>query len=190
MHRVAAFSLVALALAACKPAVDEGRERQKQEQVRASEVKQLRGWERAFQPDVAVGAANQFGFRAPAYAAAAGSFASVGATNPITDAPAGKKPNTVGFEAKGAAADRVDTIAFRLDLADAPRGEPARKRFAAIVRDYLFQSKIDAAALHDKLTNGEAAKGQLDGIDYRIDSAPTGATVTFYRTGASAPANS
>jgi len=63
-------------------------------------------------------------------------------------------------------------------------------RFADIVQNFLFQSKIDAKPVHDKIAKGEAGKGQLAGIDYAIEKAADRLTVTFHRTGASAPANS
>lgn len=190
MLRRAALLLAPLALAGCggTPAQD-GAALQKQEQGRAGDLANTRGWERAFQPDVAIGAANQFGFHAPAYGPARQGFASIGTPVMVTDTAA-KKPNAVGFAATGKAAGRIDTFAFDLALTDAPSAELARKRFANIVRDFLFQSKIDAKPIYDKIARGEAGKGQLDGIDYAIEKAADRLTVTFHRTGASAPANS
>ena len=93
-------------------------------------------------------------------------------------------------ESTGHAVERIDTLAFDLALTDAPSAELARKRFADIVQNFLFQSKIDARPIYDKIAGGEAAKGQLAGIDYAIEKAADRLTVTFHRTGASAPANS
>jgi hypothetical protein len=190
MRLGAALLLASLALAGCGGApANEGAALQKQEQARAKELGQVRGWERAFQPDAAIGAANQFGFHAPAYGAAKSGFASVGTPVMVTDT-ATKKPNSVAFEATGKATDRVDALAFRLALSDANSAELARTRFADIVRDFLFQSKIDAKPIHAKIANGEPGKGQLAGVDYAIEKADDRLTVTFHRTGASAPANS
>jgi hypothetical protein len=189
MRAAAAFILVSLALAGCGGASSDGVALQKQEQTRAADLAKVNGWDRAFQPDVAVGAANQFGFHAPAYGPAENGFASVGTPVMVTDTAA-KKPNSVAFDATGKAAERVDALRFQLALTDAPSAGLARTRFADIVRDFLFQSKIDAKSVHDKLAKGEAGKGQLAGIDYAIEKAADRLTVTFHRTGASAPANS
>ena len=190
MRAGAALLLASLALAGCGGAPsNQGVALQKQEQNRAAELGQVRGWERAFQPDVAIGAANQFGFHAPVYGPAKDGFVSIGTPVTVTDTAA-KKPNSVGFAAKGKTAERVDILAFDLAQTDAASAELARKRFADIVRDFLFQSKIDAKPIHDKIAKGEAGKGQLDGIDYAIEKADDRLTVTFHRTGASAPANS
>ncbi|ATY32438.1 hypothetical protein [Sphingomonas psychrotolerans] len=189
MLRRAALLLAPLALAGCGGAPSQdGAALQKHEQARAADLAKVTGWARAFQPDVAVAGANQFGFHAPAYAAAKQGFISVGTPVMVTDTAA-KKPNSVGFAAMGKTAERIDTLAFDLMLTDAPSAGLAHKRFADIVRDFLFQSKIDSKPIHDKIAKGEAGKGQLDGIDYAIEKAADRLTVTFHRTGASAPAN-
>jgi hypothetical protein len=185
----AVLLLAPLVLAGCGGAPSQGAALQQQEQARASELSDVRGWERAFQPDVAIGAANQFGFRAPEYGPAKQGFASIGTPVMVTDTAA-RKPNSVAFEATGKAAERVDTLAFRLAITDANSVELARDRFAGIVRDFLFQSKIDAKPIHDEIAKGETVKGQLAGVDYAIEKAADRLTVTFHRTGASAPANS
>jgi hypothetical protein len=105
-----------------------------------------------------------------------------------------KQPNRVAFKASGAAADKVDQIAFDLAITDAKGAADARTRLADLVRDYLFQSKIDAKPVHAAIVEGEQAKGDLAGTPWQIVKTPKdGAehlTVTFTRTGASAPANS
>jgi hypothetical protein len=177
-----------IALAGCGERVT-GEQRQQQEQVRAAQLGKLSGWVRAFQPDVAVGAANQFGFHAPAYAAADGGFASKG--GPVTIANSfAKRPNAIAFAATGKAADKVDTIAFDLALTDKAGEKDALTRTATLVRDYLFQSKIDAKPIHDAIASGAPGQGQLAGADYAIERADGHLVVTFSRTGASAPANS
>jgi hypothetical protein len=190
MRTGAVLLLASLALAGCGGAPsNQGAVLQKQEQARAADLATVNGWERAFQPDVAVAAANQFGFHAPAYAAAKDGFLSIGTPVMVTDTAA-KKPNSVGFSAKGKTAERIDTLAFDLAVTDAPSAKLAHTRFADIVQNFLFQSKIDAKPIHDKIAEGEAGKGQLAGVDYAIEKAADRLTVTFNRTGASAPANS
>jgi len=182
-----ALLLAPLALAGC--GAPSGETLQKQEQARAAEVEKLEGWDRAFQPDVAVGAANQFGFRPTPYAPAGDGFASTG--GPVTIANSfASKPNAVGFAARGATAERVDTITFDLALTDAAGEADALKRTADLIRDYLFQSKIDAKPIHQKIAKGENGGGQLAGANYAIERAGDRLTVTFHRSGASAPANS
>ena len=189
MRTAAALVLAALALAGCGGASSDGVALQKQEQTRAADLAKVNGWDRAFQPDVAVGAANQFGFHAPAYGPAKQGFVSIGTPVTVTDTAA-KKPNSVAFDASGKTAERVDMLRFQLALTDPASAGLAQTRFADIVRDFLFQSKIDAKPIHDKIAKGEAGKGQLGGIDYAIEKAADRLTVTFHRTGASAPANS
>jgi hypothetical protein len=186
--RGAAVLLACMALAGCG-GVKTGEVRQKEERARAAQVAKLSGWNRAFQPDVAIGAANQFGFRATPFAPAQGGFASIGGPVTIANSYA-RKPNAIAFEARGAKADRVDSIRFRLAITDAQGTPDALKRTADLVRDYLFQSKIDAKPIHDAIAKGTAGKGQLAGVDYAIEKAADRLTVTFHRTGASAPANS
>ncbi|AQR75267.1 hypothetical protein [Sphingomonas sp. LM7] len=190
MRNGAVLLFAALALAGCGGAPSQdGVALQKQEQARAADLAKVNGWQRAFQPDVAVSAANQFGFHAPVYGPTKQGFASIGTPVMVSDSAA-KQPNAVGFAATGKAADRIDAFTFDLALTDANSAGLARTRFADIVRDFLFQSKIDAKPIHDKIAKGEAGKGQLDGIDYAIEKAADRLTVTFHRTGASAPANS
>ncbi len=188
MRLPAALFLAALALAGCGRA-SQGDAVRKQEEARAAEVAKATGWDRAFQPDVAVGAANQFGFRPSAYTAAKQGFASVGGPVTIANSYA-KKPSTIAFAATGGAADKVDSIAFDLAINDADSAELARTRMADLVRDYLFQSKIDAKPIHAAIEKGAPAKGTLAGAGYAIDTTPQHLTVTFTRTGANAPANS
>lgn len=188
IRAAATLSLAALALAGCGRA-SQGEAVQKQEQARAAEVAKASGWDRAFRPDVALAAANQFGFRPSPYAAAANGFASTG--GPVTIANSfAKAPNRISFAARGAAADKLDRIAFALDLTDAESAGMARTRTADLVRDYLFQSKIDAKPIHAAIEAGTPARGTLAGAGYAIDATPKQLIVTFTRTGASAPANS
>ena len=188
MRSLAALLVACALVAGCKPAAKQSSLHEK-EAARATEVAKLSGWDRAFAPDVAVGAANQFGFRAPAYAVANGAYATTGGPVMISNSFA-KKPNAVAFAAKGKAADKLDSIAFGLALTDPKSAEQAQQRLADIVRDYLFQSKIDAKPIHDAIAKGAAGKGRLAGTPYAIDKSADHLTVTFTRTGASAPANS
>ncbi|WP_448663330.1 hypothetical protein ACG3SL_01255 [Sphingomonas sp. CJ20] len=188
MRAAAVLFPAALALAGCGGA-PEGAALQKQEQARAADLGAVSGWARAFQPDVAVSAANQFGFRAAPYAPAKQGFVSIG--GPVTIANSfAPKPNQVAFAARGAAADKVDSIAFTLLIDDAKSADQARTRTADLVRDYLFQSKIDAKPIHAAIETGAPVKGDLAGTSYAIESDARHLTVTFTRTGATPPANS
>ena len=188
------LALASVVLAGCGDRAEHGETRQQQEQARASQVKTLSGWKRAFTPDLAVQAANQFGFRAKPYAQVGqGQYQSQGGPIALSD-PGAKQPNETRFAGKGAAAGQVDTLSFDLSLADAANAATARTRFADLVRDYLFQSKIDGGPIHAAIAKGEQGSGDLAGIRYEIASQPqNGAkhlSVTFHRTGATAPANS
>jgi len=151
------------------------------------------GWDRAFRPDVAVDAANQFGFRASPYQVAGTEYRTQGGPVMLSNS-FDKKPNQIAFKGYGVTADRLDAMSFDLTINDVDNAVKVRKHFANIVRDVLFQSKIDASAVHDAIAKGEAAKGDLAGTYYQVIKTPKqGAehlTVTFNRTGASAPANS
>ncbi|UZK65927.1 hypothetical protein [Sphingomonas sp. M1-B02] len=187
--RLPAALLLAVALTAgCKPA-PSGPTLQAKEAARAGEVAKLTGWDRAFTPDAALGAANQFGFRPTPYAAAEGAYRSSG--GPVMISSSGSaKPNRIAFAASGKAADKIDTIAFDLSITDAPGAGDAQARMADLVRDFLFQSKIDAKPIHDAIAEGKSAKGALSGTPYAIEKTADQLLVTFTRTGASAPANS
>ncbi|MBB5710337.1 hypothetical protein [Sphingomonas xinjiangensis] len=187
------LSVTAVALAGCGNG-ERGETRQQQEQARATQVKTVTGWQRAFTPDLAVSAANQFGFHAQPYAAAAqGQFRTQGGPIALSD-PSAKQPNQARFAGTGSAADRIDMLSFDLTLADATHAAVARTRFADLVRDYLFQSKIDGGPIHAAIAKEQPSEGDLAGIQYKITSTPqNGAkhlSVTFHRIGASAPANS
>jgi hypothetical protein len=195
MFRAAALLAGFGLLAGCN-AQPSGQALQKQEATRAAQVAKLSGWDRAFTPDVAVGAANQLGFKAPAFAATGAEYRTAG--GPVTIGSSfGKTPSRVAFKAKGAAADKIDAMAFDLTTAaaDAKGAALARERFAEMVKIFLFQSKIDASPIAAKLSNGEAGSGSLAGAPYQILATPAGKdgmshlTVTFTRTGASASGN-
>jgi hypothetical protein len=195
MRAGAALLLASLALAGCSGApADQGTALQKQERTRAADVAKVNGWDRAFQPDVAVGAARQFGFNPKPYAGmpqASIDYRSTGGPVVIANTAA-KTPNTVSFTATGSSAEKVDKIAF--DLLLTGTDADALQRTADLVRDYLFQSKIDAEPVRAAIIKGEQAKGDLAGTPWQIVRTPKSGvehlTVTFTRTGASAPANS
>src|SRR3954468_22439403 len=112
MRAAAAPVLAALALAGCGGA-PEGAALQKQEQARAAELAKLKGWDRMFQPDAAMAAANQFGFRVIRYATAPQGYRAVGGPVMISSSPAGVT-NQVSFLGSGATEQRMDAIAFDL----------------------------------------------------------------------------
>ncbi len=102
-----------------------------------------------------------------------------------------KTPNRVTFAAEGPSARQIDTIRFDLEIGDAETAKDARARFSAIVRDYLFLSDINAGKLFPMLiSNGSASHGNLSGTRYTIEPGKDRLTVTFTRTGATAPTNS
>jgi hypothetical protein len=192
--RLAAILLLGTSLlaAGCKPAPAEKSIREKEAE-RSAEVARITGWDKFWKaPDAAVGAANQFGFRATPYAASGHVGRSTGGPVMLAGSTAAK-PNQASFAAEGPSATQVDTIRFDLALTDDASATDARKRFAALVRDYLFQAKIDGATLLPALEQGTPARGNLAGTPYSIeksDSAGGSAghlSVTFNRSGADAP---
>jgi len=195
--RAAPALLVLGLLAACSPS---GQSVQKQEATRAAELDKLKGWDRAFEPDAAVAAANQFGYHNAPYAAAktGTGFASTG-TSPMISGSAAASPSQTNFLASGAAADKIDRLAFTLSLTDPQTAEHAKKRFADIVDGFLFQFKLDAKKdVTAFLADEKPLDATYQGATFSAVAIPTpgGAkdtrrlTVTFTRTGANAPANS
>lgn len=189
--RRAALLLAGLGLlAGCNATNGNGDSLRKKEETRAAEVAKLSGWDRLYgAPDATVSGVNQFGFKAPAYAPAKdGGFASE--SLPVTIANSfAKATNQVRFAATGATATQIDQVRFTLDLPDAEHAGIARQRTADLIRDFLFQSKIDAKPIHDQIAAGTPGKGALAGGAYEIAGDAKQLTVTFTRTGASAPAN-
>jgi hypothetical protein len=164
------------------------------ETARAAEMAKLKGWDRFFgAPDATIGAANQFGFHAPAYAASGHVWRSTGGPTTIAGSEA-KVPNRVWFTAEGPGATQVDTIRFDLGVGDPKTAKDAGKRFAKLVRDFLFQAGIEADALVPAIEQGVPARGDLQGAPYSIEKSERDdadgthhVTVTFTRTGATAP---
>jgi hypothetical protein len=184
-------------LAACSPS---GQAVQKQETARAAELDKLKGWDRAFEPDAAIAAANQFGYRNDAYAAAKAGpgFVSTG-TSPMIAGSTAASPNQTNFVASGAAADKIDRMAFTLSITDPQTADHAKKRFTDIVNGFLFQFKLDAKKdVSAFLADEKPLDATYQGATFSAAATPTpgGAkdtrrlTVTFTRTGASAPVNS
>ena len=186
----------ALILSGCDP--QAGMTNLQKEAVRADEVKPYAGATRMFGavPETIAGA-NQFGFRAGAYAPTGGDPAWRVVGNPIfvsgTSAP---RPNRVHFDAYGAAGDAFDTIRFAIDLTDERWVPLARPRFHNILRGFVAQSRVrDMAVLRAVLTETPTT-GAVDGIPVAITVTPIegqrGArrvTVTFSRPGATSAVN-
>lgn len=191
--RAAALLPLVLALAACGG--ESGESLQAKEKARAEELAKLQGWDRAFHPDAVIAAANQFGFRLISYSAVPGGYRAVGEPANVSTSPDGVT-NQAMFTATGATKEKVDALSFELVLQHPGTAADARKRFADLVRDFLFQSRIDAKPIHDAIAAGEEGTGMIQGTPYTIATTPADAngvsrlTVTFNRTGASAPANS
>jgi hypothetical protein len=166
------------------------------EEARTAEVAKVNGWDKLWSaPDVAIGAANQFGFHAPAYAAAGHSWRSAGGPVMIAGSMS-KTPNHVGFVAEGPDANQIDTLTFDLALTDTASAADARKRFAKLIRDFLFQAGIEADALVPAIEQGTPARGELAGTPYSIenlnsvDDSEDHLAVTFIRSGAQGPVTS
>jgi hypothetical protein len=192
--RVAALFLLTgcLLAAGCNRTPEQQTIKQKEE-ARTAEVAKLNGWDKLWSaPDAAISAANQFGFHAPAYAAAGHSWRSAGGPVMIAGSMS-DKPNRVAFVAEGADAKQVDTLTFDLALSDAGSAVDARKRFAKLIRDFLFQAGIEADALVPAIEQGIPARGELAGTPYSIerlnsvDDSEDHLAVTFIRSGAQVP---
>lgn len=198
MRFAAPLLLPALLLAAgCSPAPAD-KSVKEMEKERSVEVAGLNGWTKLFSaPDAAIGAANQFGFRAPPYAATSRDWRSAGGPVMISGSTAAA-PNRVTFAAEGPSATQVDTLTFDLAITDTKSAPDARKRFAKLVRDFLFQAGIDGDPLLPALEQGVPARGTLAGTPYSIellepvDDSEDHLAITFIRSGASnaAPDNS
>jgi hypothetical protein len=163
------------------------------EEARATEVASLKGWDKLWSaPDAAIGAANQFGFRATPYASVGEGWRSTGGPVMIAGSAA-EKPNRVAFTAEGPSDTQIDTLTFDLTLSDTGSAEDARKRFAKLVRDFLFRAGIDGAALIPAIEQGTPTRGTLSDTPYSIeklnsvDDSEDHLAVTFIRSGANAP---
>lgn len=173
---------------------------QEQETARQAELVNVKGWDLMFgAPDQTVARFNQFGFRAEPYGST-GATPSFGVkSSPImlsgTDRP---QPNQASLSATGAAAGKIDSIGFTLDIADANTAPDARKRFAAMVGEFVGLYRLDAAALRAAILDERPGAIEVSGLPVTLVVAPYGAAgeqkrhlnVTINRTGASAPANS
>ncbi|TKD51174.1 hypothetical protein [Sphingomonas baiyangensis] len=190
--RAALLLGVALALAGCErtppePTVLEN------EAAQAATAATMRGWDRAFNmPAEAVAFANQFGFRAPTYAADGdGSFLSQG--NPITLSQSdAENPNTGAFEVAGSRADVAERFVFTLAITDPANAATAKQRFADVITGFLSQYEIEDDGALGAVTNEQDADGMLAGTPMSVAVAPGDddsrtITVTFSRPATTTP---
>jgi hypothetical protein len=187
--------LLATACAAPEPSPAQQKSVKENESVRQAEVDALKGWSKLFgAPDAAIGAANQFGFRATPYASIGHLWQSTGGPVMIAGSQA-EKPNTVSFAAEGPDGANVDTIRFDLATNDAATAPDARKRMAAMVSDYLSRAGIEAETLLPAIELGTPTRGMIGETPYSIetlhalDGEAEHLVVTFIRSGASALTN-
>jgi hypothetical protein len=151
-------------------------------------------------PDAVIAAAKDMGLKVDGYAASGKTYAATG------KAVLPEKPNGIvvdaGFEATGPAADRVETIRFTFDVKhEAKLDRTARDSYRyvpRIVNGFLARFEVGPGdTINAGLTRRESAKDTLHGVDAVVDAQPIKGgdakdrhiTVTFTRTGASAPAN-
>ena len=133
----------------------------------------LSGWDRLFgAPAATIGAANQFGFRAPDYAGSPGAYKAVG-SDIFVGRTTVSDVNKASFAAAGALADRIDTLTLGLLIQDPQDAATAKQRFAALIRDFLFQAKAPGADVIAAAVEAEApAKGALPGVTWTLARQP------------------
>ena len=193
MIRTRALIATALLLAGCgeqPPSVLDT------EAAQAKAVKALRGWDRVFAaPRDAVGAANQFGFAAAAYAASGTTPAYRASGKPVMMSSSyAKAPNSATFTLTGAKADMADRAQFTLTITDPADIATARKRFGQLVGDWLARFDIkDRDGVTQAIATGSDVDGLTDGAPASVDFTPVGSAmptridVTFTRPEGSTP---
>jgi hypothetical protein len=167
--RALCLLLLGLGLAACGGG----------ESVRAKEatVQQkaagLTGWDRLFgSPETTIASANQFGFRAPALEGEPGAYTTEGSEIFISST-AVAAPNKASFSATGVHADALTAIRFGLLIQDPSHAEPAKQRFATVIRDFLFQAKAPGAeAIAAAVAAEQPARGGLPGGSWTLSREP------------------
>jgi hypothetical protein len=182
--------LAAALLAACGgesgPSVLENEARE------AQTAATLSGWDRLFAtPRETVGRANQFGFHAGDYAADGQTFLSRGDAITMSQSDA-KAPNKAGFEAAGAAADRIDRIVFTLTITDPANADTAKQRFVELLRGFLSQYQLEDDGTFDAIVSEQDADGPIAGAPASIavakgDGDNRTITVTFTRPTGTTP---
>lgn len=150
-------------------------------------------------PAAVVEAANVF-YKASDYKAAGAGYVTTGTVS------LPEKPNgiavTSNFEATGPAADKVETIRFTFDVKHAAKldkfSRDSYRYVPRIVNGFLARFEVGPGdTINAALTRRESARDTLHGVSAVVDAQPIKGgdakdrhiTVTFTRTGASAPAN-
>jgi hypothetical protein len=158
-------------------------------------------WAQMFaHPAAVVEAANAFDYKVEGYKASGKGFAATGtATFPV-------KPNGIAtdsvFEATGPAADKIETIRFTFDVKHAGtldrNARDSYRYVPRLVNGFLARFEVGPGdTINGALVRRESARDTLHGVSVVVDAQPIKGgnakdrhiTVTFTRTGASAPAN-
>ncbi|WP_213981889.1 hypothetical protein [Sphingomonas sp. dw_22] len=134
-------------------------------------------WQSVFDPAKAVAVANEFGYRAGAYAAKDGAYGVTGTQQLLPDA---KSPLTIAtnFSAKGNKADRIDTIAFSFDVKQNGKVATKKERDAAripdrIVRGFLQRFEVGPSdAVRQAVNQGTATEVELHGVTVKVAAEP------------------
>lgn len=158
-------------------------------------------WAQMFaKPGAVVAAARDMSFKTDGYKAAGKGYAATGAVT-LPEVPNGIAVESQ-FEATGPAADKIDTIRFTFDVKHAAKLEQKSRdsyRYVPrLVNGFLARFEVGPGdAINGALSRLESATAELHGISAVVDAQPIKGgdakdrhiTVTFTRTGASAPAN-
>lgn len=187
-----AFSLLGLALLSACGGGSEGPSVLENEAREAQTASTLQGWDRMFgAPEETISRANQFGFRAGAYAADGDTYLSKGSAITLSQSDAAT-PNKGEFEAAGATPQYIDRIAFTLRLTDAKNADVAKQRFVDVLRGFLFQYKLEDKDALDAVLREQSSQGPIAGAPGSIDvvkgdDGTRTITVTFTRTAGTTP---
>jgi hypothetical protein len=207
MRVAAALVLIAApaALAGCgtarDPAMNEQQAAAAQQRAPDPEKVMSERWAQIFaHPAAVVAAANDFDFAIPGYKTEGKGFAARGA------ASWPKEPGAVAvkaqFAATGPSAETIDTISFAFDVTH--KGKVDRRaaelyRYPVrVVNGFLGRFEVGPGDIvNGAIRRRESAKTELHGVSAVVDAQPIKGgdakdrhmTVTFTRTGASAPAN-
>ncbi|UZK68222.1 hypothetical protein OKW76_09055 [Sphingomonas sp. S1-29] len=177
--------LCAAVLAGCNSQPPEPTVLENEAQIAATAAT-MRGWDRVFNvPTETIGRANQFGFRAPAYAADGPTFLSEGAPITLSQSDA-DKPNTGTFEAAGTTAQAIERVAFTLRITDPANADTAKQRFTDMIKAFLSQYDLQddeaLAAIASETASDATVAGQPSSIAVAKGDGDTRTiTVTFTR---------
>jgi hypothetical protein len=155
-------------------------------------------------PARVVSAANEFDYQSSAYQQSGAGWRAIGKEQQL---PKGADPAILvktGFAAAGAKADLVDTISFTFDVVQKRKATTQKEADSLrypprIVGGFLSRFEIGTGdEIRNALQGRTSASNEKYGVAMRVDAQPIPGgkpddrhlTVTFTRTGASAPVNS